>query len=105
MSQVFLEYDSFDYLSTVTELQKLGFDFDLLKKAGDKKFDLYYSAYMNLQRAPIEYMIGRDLNDPKVIAQVIVDAIPKGTLKCIKKNGIDALRTHERLDNKKRSTF
>ena len=81
-----------DFGRIVAELKNLRFDMNIL--IADKlqmQAQIYYITLVNIQRKPITYMAGKDLNDPKVIAQILCDSIPKESPKAIKKKATNAL--------------
>ena len=81
-----------DFGRIVAELKNLHFDMNIL--IADKlqmQAQIYYITLVNIQRKPITYMAGKDLNDPKVIAQILYDSIPKESPKAIKKKATNAL--------------
>ena len=56
------------------------------------QLEIHYIALISILRKPVEYMAGLDLNDPKVIAQILIDFIPKESQSSIKEQAEYALK-------------
>ncbi len=88
----YLDRRFMDFDAIIDHLEILKFDMNLLASSYDTLcYQLYTIPFVMLSRKPVEYMSGRDLNDPGVIAQVIIDAYPKKSLNVIKKKADYAL--------------
>ena len=81
-----------DFDAIIDHLEILKFDMNRLSSSHNTLCSqLHTIPFVMLLRKPVEYMSGRDLNDPRVIAQVIIDAYPKESLDAIKKKANYAL--------------
>ncbi len=88
----YLDYKFLDFNAIIDNLEILNFDMDLLGSTRDSlQYQLYVIPFVMILRKSIDYMAGRDLNDPRVIAQIIIDAYPKESLSAIKKKADYAL--------------
>ena len=76
--RTFLDYKFMDFDEIIKNLKTLKFDMSLLSSNEEMLHCQIYSiATTLLLRKSVEYMAGLDLDNPKIIAQVIIDAYPK----------------------------
>ena len=100
MSQTFLNYNSLNYHVIWIEIIKRNINrdlFDIYRQDENLPFRLYYIAFIKSLRKPIEYMAGKDLNDPEVLAQVIHDAMPSQSPHDIEQKALHAFNNFDNL--------
>ena len=100
MSQAFLNYKSLNFHAIIIEIIKRNVNrdlFDIIRQDENLQFRLYYIAFIKLLRKPIEYMAGKDLNDPEVLAQVIHDAMPSQSPHEIEQKALHAFNNFDNL--------
>lgn len=84
--RTFLDYKFMDFDEIIKNLKTLKFDMSLLSSNEEMLHCQIYSiATTLLLRKSVEYMAGLDLDNPKIIAQVIIDAYPKESFSSIKR--------------------
>jgi len=97
--RTYLDYKFMDFGEIIKALKMLNFDINRLSSNKEMlHYQINFISSTMLMRKSVDYMAGLDLDNPRVIAQVIIDAYPKESLSSIKRKAEYALTIEDACD-------